>query len=223
MVDVVLLLEFTALAIISILVISNPLSTSAIFIALTEDMKKDEKIAIARRSIKYSGPILIFFTLTGLLLFELFGFSLGAFRIAGGVLLFTTAVSMMNPKPASKEAQVTSTDISLIPLSIPFTSGPGTIVTVVVLSTEAQNVLRQDLFTGLLLYAGIFLGIIVLLVVVYTMMRNSEKVDALLGEGGRNVVTKIMGLIVMAISVQFVINGIKDILPELVRIALASM
>ncbi|MFP4170372.1 MAG: MarC family protein [Methanomassiliicoccales archaeon] len=211
-------LEFIGGAIIAILIISNPLSTSAVFIALTEGMSQQEKVRIVKKAIRYSGGILVFFALTGLLLFQVFGFSIGAFRIAGGILLFSTAVTMLNPTPSKTAAEESSRDIALIPLAIPFIAGPGTIVTVVVLMSEAQNTISsQDLITGTLAMLGVFLGIAVIILVSYIMMVRSEDVNRLLGSG-RRVVTRLLGLMVMAIAIQFVINGIKDILPEFVEV-----
>lgn len=220
LVDIILVGEFIAGAIIAILVISNPVSTSAIFISLTQDMTSDEKERIVKRSIRYSIGIMVFFSLTGLLIFQIFGFTIGAFRIAGGILLFSTAVSMLEPRPTEKAVQYTSQDISLIPLSIPFTTGPGTIVTIVIWMTEAQNIFwNNDYVTGSLAIAGIYIGIAVTLVASYFMMSRSEAIDKRLKEGGRRVITRLMGLLVMAIAVQFIINGIKDILPEFIEIA----
>jgi len=219
MTDLTYVLEFIGGAIISIIVISNPISTSAVFIALTQGMTQDEKIRIVRKSIIYSSGILLFFALTGFLIFTIFGFSIGAFRIAGGVLLFSTAIYMLNPKPSSVAADETSRDIALIPLAIPFTAGPGTIVTVVVLMSEARNLVNTiDTITGLLAMIGVILGIMVTIIVSYFMMAHSDRIDAVLKEGGRNVVTRLMGLLVMAISIQFIINGIKEILPEFMEI-----
>jgi len=223
MANIALASEFIASAIISILVISNPVSTSAIFISLTNEMSSDEKMAIVKRAIKYSAGIMVFFSISGFLIFQIFGFSIGAFRIAGGVLLFSTAVSMLDPKPAHKAIENTSQDIALIPLSIPFTTGPGTIVTIVLLMTEGQNIIStHDLVTGTISIIGVYIGMSVTLVVSFFMMSRSDAIDARLKEGGRRVVTKIMGLLVMAIAVQFVINGIKDILPEFIEIARES-
>jgi len=219
MTDLTYVLEFIGGAIISIIVISNPISTSAVFIALTQGMTQDEKIRIVRKSIIYSSGILLFFALTGFLIFTIFGFSIGAFRIAGGVLLFSTAIYMLNPKPSSVAADETSRDIALIPLAIPFTAGPGTIVTVVVLMSEARNLVNTiDTITGLLAMIGVILGIMVTIIVSYFMMAHSDRIDAVLKEGGRNVVTRLMGLLVMAISIQFIINGIKELLPEFMEI-----
>jgi len=126
---------------------------------------------------------------------------------------------MLNPKLSSEAAYERSRDIALIPLSIPFTAGPGTIVTVVVLMSGAQNLIGTiDTITGILAMIGVVTGILVTVGVSYLMMTRSEKINAVLREGGRNVVTRLMGLMVMAISIQFIINGIKDILPEFMDI-----
>lgn len=218
MVEWALVAGFWSGAVISIIVISNPISTSALFIALTERMTNTEKVRLARESIRYSLAILIFFALTGMALFQLFGFTVGAFRIAGGVLLMTTAISMLNPKPREEEVSEQAENIAIIPLSIPFTAGPGTIVTVVVLMSEALNLAGGHGWTTAILSAlGVFAGIAVTVFVSYQMMVRSEYIDDRLGSG-RRVVTKLMGLIVMAIAVQFIINGVKDITPEFVRI-----
>lgn len=218
MVDWALVAAFWGGAVLSIIIISNPISTSAIFIALTERMTQKEKVELAKRSVTYSTGILVFFALTGMALFQLFGFSVGAFRIAGGVLLMTTAISMLNPRPRAEEAEERSQDIAIIPLAIPFTAGPGTIVTTVVLMSEALNFASDHGWaTALLSSLGVFLGIVVTIFVSYQMMYRSEYIDAHLGSG-RRVVTKLMGLIVMAIAVQFIVNGIKDLMPEFVEI-----
>ncbi|KAF5430019.1 multiple antibiotic resistance protein [Candidatus Methanophagaceae archaeon] len=219
MTDYAQALTFSIGAIIAIIVISNPISTSAIFIALTEKMSRKQKQATIKKSLTYSAGILILFAVSGLLIFKVFGFTIGAFRIAGGVLLFTTAVGMLNPKTSQEEASDVPDNIALIPLSIPFTAGPGTIVTVVVLMSEAETKLNIDLVTGILCALGIFIGIATCLGVTYVMLANSEFIDGVLKEGGRRVVTTLMGLIVMAIAIQFFINGIKDILPEFLAIA----
>jgi len=217
--DLVPGLEIILASIVSIIVISNPVSTSAVFIVLTEGMTSEERRAVAAKSIRYSMGILIFFAITGLLVFQIFGFSVGAFRIAGGVLLFSTAVGMLNPKDSGTAAGERSKDIALIPLAIPFTSGPGTIVTVVVLMSEAMNLLEvQGALVGSLAIIGVYIGIGVTVFISYNMMIRSERIDRFFGEGGRNVVTRLMGLLVMAISIQFVINGIMDILPEFARV-----
>lgn len=208
-------------AIVSIIVISNPVSTSAVFLTLTDGLKKKDRVEIARRSVKFSLFILVFFALTGFFLFQLFGFSIGAFRIAGGILLFTLAVHMLNGKQRHMEAtEMDYNEISLMPLSIPFTAGPGTIVTVVLLASEALNMMETTGFmNGLVSVIGVYAGIFILILITYIMMLNSQRLDNVIKEGGRHVITKLMGLLVMAIAIQFMINGVVDIIPTLVAAA----
>ena len=168
MFDIALVSGFIIGAIGSIIVISNPVSTSATFMSLTDGMKQRDKKEIALRSVRFSLTILLFFALTGFFLFQLFGFSIGAFRIAGGILLFTLAVHMMSQK-LDEHKEVTELDyneIALFPLSIPFTAGPGTIVTVVLLTSEALNMMTVTGFlNGLVATIGVYLGIFILMMV----------------------------------------------------------
>ncbi|UCD02822.1 MAG: MarC family protein [Candidatus Aenigmatarchaeota archaeon] len=221
MIDFALVSGFILGAIVSIIVISNPISTSAVFVSLTEGMKRKDKVEIAKRSVKFSLVILVFFALTGFYLFQLFGFSIGAFRIAGGILLFTMAVHMMNHKQRHTEAtELDYNEISLMPLSVPFTAGPGTIVTVVLLSSEALNMMSTVGFmSGLLSVFGVYAGILTVVVISYLMMVNSQRIDDIVKEGGRHVITRLMGLLVMAIAIQFMINGVIDIIPDLIAAA----
>lgn len=210
---------FIGAAIISIIVISNPLSTSIVYFVLTQDFEEKQKFKVARKSIEYALGILLFFAITGFLLFEIFGISIGAFRIAGGILLFTIATGMLNPTSQYIAAEEKAADIALIPLAVPFISGPGTIVTTVLLMAEAHRYfLEHGLIIGVIAVLGVIAGIFINIVVSYVMMVRSDIVNRILKEGGRKVVTRILGLIVMAISIQFIINGIKDVLPEFVRI-----
>ena len=103
MVDWTFIDAFAPTVVIGTIEISNPISTAAIFIGLTEKMTSEEKQTVARQAVRYAVMILVFFVLTGMLLFQLFGFTTGALRIAGGVILFTTAVAMLNPRPAEDE------------------------------------------------------------------------------------------------------------------------
>jgi multiple antibiotic resistance protein len=209
---------FIPAVIIGIIVISNPISTAAIFIGLTEKMTKEEKKEVARTAVRYAVMILVFFALTGMLLFQLFGFTVGAFRIAGGVILFTTAVAMLNPRPAEEEAAESAENIALMPICIPFIAGPGTIVTVILYMSEATAAGEvYDWMTAFVGYIGVFIGIGATVFVSWLVMDKSEAIDNRLGEG-RAIVTRLMGLIVMAIAIQFIINGIKDVTPEFVKI-----
>ncbi len=218
MVDWAFIASFVPAMILGIIVISNPVSTAAVFIGLTEKMTKDEKQAVAREATRYAIAILFFFAVTGMLLFQLFGFTIGAFRIAGGIILFTAAVAMLNPRPAEEEAAESAENIALIPICIPFIAGPGTIITVILyMSTAIDAAGIYDIGTSVVATIGVFIGIAATVFISWLVMAKSEAIDKRLGEG-RAVVTRLMGLIVMAIAIQFIINGIMDITPEFVEI-----
>lgn len=218
MVDWAFIASFVPAMILGIIVISNPISTAAVFIGLTEKMTKDEKQAVAREATRYAIAILFFFAVTGMLLFQLFGFTIGAFRIAGGIILFTAAVAMLNPRPAEKEAAESAENIALIPICIPFIAGPGTIITVILyMSTAIYAADIYDIGTSVVAAIGVFIGIAATVFVSWLVMAKSEAIDKRLGKG-RAVVTRLMGLIVMAIAVQFIINGLKDVTPDFVKI-----
>ncbi len=211
-------LEFIPFAIISIMAISNPISTSTMFLVLTERMSDEEKKRTATKSSRYSLAILLFFALTGMLIFQIFGFGIGAFRIAGGILLVITAIDMLHPKSQGSEVGNDRRDISLIPMSIPFISGPGTIVTVVVLMSNARDMGQGSMSVEIVALLGVFLGIVLTIIVSYFAMMESERVFSVLGEEGGKVISRLMGLLVLSIAVQFIINGIGDVLPDFVRI-----
>jgi len=216
MTDLALAVEYIPLAIISILAISNPVSTATMFQVLTEKMSEEKKHLTAVRSTRFALVILVFFALTGMLLFQIFGFGIGAFRIAGGILLTITAIDMLHPKSESSEGN-SARDISLIPMAIPFISGPGTIVTTVVLMSGAQGLGGGDMIIGIVASMGVFLAIAITIAVSYLGMKHSERVFRVLGEDGGKAMSKLMGLIVLAIAVQFIINGIGDVLPDLIH------
>ncbi len=212
-------LEFIPGAIIAIIVISNPVSTMAMFYTLTERMTDEAKLRTAKRSTRYSLGILLFFAITGMMLFQIFNFSVGAFRIAGGILLIATAMDMLYPRDGADSAADPTRDISLIPMAIPFISGPGTIVTVVVLTSSAEKLANGDMGLATLAYSGVFLGIAILIAISYLVMVHSERLFSLMREEGRKAISKLMGLIVLSIAIQFIINGIGDVLPMFMDIA----
>ena len=211
-------LEFMPGAIIAIIVISNPVSTLAMFYTLTQGMTEEAKMRTAKKATRYAFYILTFFAITGMLLFEIFNFSVGAFRIAGGILLIITALDMLYAKDGSDSPPDPTRDISLMPMAIPFISGPGTIVTVVVLMSSGAKLAQGDLGIAALSYSGVFLGIIILMIISKLVMVHSERLFSVMREEGRKVLSKLMGLIVLSIAIQFIINGIGDVLPMFVEI-----
>jgi len=196
--------EFTLVAVTSIIAVMNPTSTVAIYIALTRDMILEESRKVIAKSMKISFVVLAFFAFTRQLLFLIFNITLAAFRIAGGTLLVTSVFSMFNPK--KKEFSQELENIAIVPLAFPLTAGPGTIMAVILLVSEASSLLE-----AFLVFAGIFAG----LVVSYFGMTYAPRIFKFLGEEGLHVITRLMSIIVLAIAVQFIISGIVEIIPTL--------
>ena len=199
------ILEFALVTITSIIAVMNPTSTVAVYIALTRDMKLEERRKVIARSIRISFLVLAFFAFTGQLLFLIFNVTLAAFKIAGGILLVTSAFTMLNPKKREFSREELE-NIAIVPLAFPLTAGPGTITAVILLVSEATSILETSL---------VFIGILAGMSVSYLGMKYAPKIFKFLGEEGLRVITKLMSIIVLAIAVQFIINGIAETISTL--------
>ncbi len=210
-------IDYFLVALTSMIVIINPISSGFIFLSLLPNATLYQKKLVARRSIFIAGSILIFFVLTGKYFFSLFGITIGAFRIAGGIILFGIAMGMLSKVKGEHDVQYHISnkqdleDIALIPLAIPFMSGPGSIATVTLLTAEAPN------FYAL---AFVIVAILVVMAACYYSMFYSQQLVRFIGNNGRRISTRIFGLILAVISVQFVVNGVIDVLPEAVNIVI---
>jgi multiple antibiotic resistance protein len=166
--------------------------------------------SISKRTSIYAFLLLTFFLISGELIFTLFGFTLGAFKVGGGILLFLIGLNMIFEKNSTKQERVEATesdieerdDIALVPLAIPMLAGPGTITTVLVLKAKAESFIYESAVL-IAIAIGSFLS--------YLAYRNSKKIHYLLGEMGVLAIVKIMGLIIIAVSIQTISNGIKEL------------
>jgi multiple antibiotic resistance protein len=197
--------QFALLAITSIVAIMEPASTVAIYLALTKDMDFKKQRSVVTKSMKISFLVLAFFAVTGHLLFSIFNITVGAFKIAGGILLISVALGMLNPE--KKEYSIAELeDIAVVPLAFPLTAGPGAITTVMLLVSEAKDILNVSF---------VFVGIAVGILLSYVALIYSSRLSRLLGGEGLRVVTRIISIIVLAIAVQFVINGSADAISQI--------
>ncbi len=147
----------------------------------------------------------------GGLIFRVLGISLGAFRIAGGVLLFLLAVDMLRAQrsrqrtsPEEEAEGVDSPDVSIFPLAIPMLAGPGATSTVMVLVSRAERAWQ---------YVVVFGAVALTALVSYGFLRAAVDVERRLGRTGMNVLQRVMGLILAATAVQFIVEGISNVLP----------
>jgi multiple antibiotic resistance protein len=196
---------FTLVAIASIVAVMNPASTVAVYTALTEGMGRSERRMIIYTSMKIAFIVLVFFALTGQLIFTIFNITVPAFQIAGGILLVSVATGMLGTKGEAYPAAIIE-NIAIVPLAFPLSCGPGTITTVILLASGPEGI------TGIV---AVFLGIAVALGVSYVGMLYGPWIFSFIGEEGLRVVPKLMAIIVLAIAVQFIISGTAAAVPQI--------
>jgi multiple antibiotic resistance protein len=210
-------LAFAVVAIPSLLVIINPLMVTSVFLTLTANYPPEAKRKAARKTSAVAFAVLLAFAVFGSVLFRLFSITIGAFQIAGGIILFSVALGMLHAHPPRLKQTpeelseaMSRQDIAVVPLAIPMVSGPGAITTVIVLAGEAKN--GPSLIV-------LFLAIVIAIATVWVMLRHAGRVGRVLGPSGLNITTRLMGLILATVAVQFVIHGIESVLPEILTYA----
>lgn len=194
----------------TLFVIIDPLGLAPIFLVLTHGMNKLERASVALQSCLTAALILLGFAIAGGAFLHALGISLSAFRIAGGLLLFWTAFEMIFEKRQERKENAATKviskndirEIAIFPLAIPLLSGPGAISAVVLLSSSAET------YNALVVLIGL---IIFILLICYITFRLAEKLDRFLGESDRTILSRLLGVILAALSVQFVIDGILSI------------
>lgn len=191
----------------TLFVIIDPIGLAPIFLVLTAGMSQGERKAIARRASLTAFVILTTFAIAGTPLLDALGITLPAFRIAGGLLLFWTAAEMIFEKREERKKQtakrsVTKDDmrkLAVFPLAIPLMAGPGAISATVLLAPSEPNIIAY----------GFLIGIITLIIAIcYVIFIAADKIDPLLGETGRALLGRLLGVLLSALSVQFVVDGI---------------
>jgi multiple antibiotic resistance protein len=205
--------RFALLAFSSVFSIVNPFSTAPLFVTMTADDPLAKRHRTAWRAVATAGVTLMLFAVLGEALLRLFSITLGAFRIAGGLILFGMGMTMLraqHPREQQTPEEISEgtakDDIALIPLAIPMLSGPGAISTVIVLGQQA----------GTWSHRLVLLAVIVLTCVLsYAILRSVGYVTRILGPTGLRLVSRLMGLLLAVIAVQFILNGVQDALLSL--------
>ena len=213
-------LSFAIVAIPSMLVIINPLMVTSVFITLTGSFPPASRRQVARKTSMVSFAVLLAFAVSGSLLFKFFSITIGAFQIAGGVILFSVALGMLHAQPPRLKQTpeelaeaMSREDVAVVPLAIPMTSGPGAITTVIVLASEARKTPNMGV---------LFVALVIAIVTLWLMLSNASRIGRLLRPSGLNITTRLMGLILATVAVQFVIHGIESVLPEILSHAFAA-
>lgn len=204
-------IELMINAVVTLLVTIDPAGLAPLFLAVTGGMDSAQRKNVALRSALIGFSILFVFVIAGSGILTLFGITLPAFRIAGGLLLFWIAFEMIFERRQERHEETAQKAISIdqvrsvavFPLAIPLIAGPGAISAAILLSNDFAAPLERAVLIGI---------IAAIILLVYLVFLVAERVDKLLGETGRSVLTRLLGVILSALAVQFVADGIKALM-----------
>lgn len=207
------IISFGLLSFASFFTLINPIGTMPIFMTMTSDLDHSCRVKTAKKAVLVAFFTIIAFALSGQLLFNFFGISVNSFRIVGGVIFFLMGMDMLQArlgKVKIKESEVKTyvNDISVTPLAIPMICGPGAITNSIVLMEDATNIGKISV---------LFLSVFVVMLLTYLILISSSKILKFLGETGKNVMMRLMGLIVMVIAVEFFFSGLKPIIIDILK------
>ena len=197
--------QFALVTFTSLLFLVDPIAVLPAFLAVTENETPDERRVTARRACVYATVILVAFAAGGTAIFKAFGVTLHAFRIAGGLILWLVAMDMLRGQRTTQEGSPEiaegrgKEDVAITPLAVPMIAGPGAISTVMVLAGQARSVPRLAVVYG---------AILLTMLITWASLRVGDRLFARLGETGIRVVMRLMGLLLAAVAVQFIISGV---------------
>lgn len=198
-------------AFVTLLVTIDPPGLAPLFLVLTAGMNRAQRMQVAIRASVTAFVVLALFAVAGASILAVFGITLPAFRVAGGLLLFYIAFEMIferrqDRKEKSADAAITKDhihNIAAFPLAIPLIAGPGAI---------SATVLISGSFSGVPALAALLAIILASILLTYLVFVLAERVDGFLGETGRSILTRLLGLILAALAVQFVADGVKALM-----------
>lgn len=198
-------------AFVTILVTIDPPGLAPLFLAVTRGMNREQRLQVSMRASIIAFAVLALFAVAGAAILTVFGITLPAFRVAGGFLLFFIAFEMVFEKRQDRKEKISDVaitrdhihNIAAFPLAIPLIAGPGAISATVLLSGSFQGWAGQ---------AALVLIILACLALTYLVFILAERIDQFLGQTGRSILTRLLGVILAALAVQFVADGIKALI-----------
>src|SRR6185503_13522553 len=198
------IVRFGLAALVTLLVVVDPPGVVPLFVALTQN-QQERRRAILTRAVLVAFGVALFFLIAGRAVLSYLGVTVHAFSISGGALLFIAALPMLfgergglqSPQPEERDPDE---DISVFPLAMPLLSGPGTIATILLLTSQVGNDMRK--------LAAIGVAIAIVFIVSFISLYLGSRLMRLLGKGGVNIATRVMGIVLAALAVQYVLNGI---------------
>ncbi|MBU5616456.1 MarC family protein [Psychrobacter sp. TAE2020] len=205
--------------ILAFMVLINPFSALTLFLDLTRGYSMTDRRKVARVASLTIFITISFFTVAGETLLKALGISIGSFQLAGGILVFLIALNMMNGdgnpvKPDQENFDVDhvqssppTTAAAVVPLAIPMMIGPGGISTVIIYSSQISGALR----VSAVIIAGLLISMFC-----YLALMAAGRISRLLGDTGLNIMSRIMGMLLAAVSIEIIVNGLRTLFPDLV-------
>ncbi len=191
---------------VSLLTILAPFNVLPVYVTLTVGMSQRVREHALRKTLAAVFVTLLFFQWSGLYLFQVLGVELPSFQIAGGLIIASVAWSMLHANLSRTQTSRTEgaetmekEDFSIVPLAIPMLSGPGAITTVILLSQQQRGARGDIVLTGLIALSTLIL---------YPVFRLAQPLFGRLGITGTRILTRIMGMLLLAIAVEFIVQGI---------------
>ncbi len=205
--------SFSLLAFTSIFFIVDPIAIVPVFLAVTDGQAPEERRRTALRASLVALGVLLAFALLGMLVFKVFGITIGAFRVAGGILLMRVALDMLHGQSSrtrstaeDREDANHRDDVAITPLAVPQLAGPGSIATVTLLANPTQISWK---------IVPVVLSIVATCTIAWMLMRGAETFQRWLGSTGSRILMKLMGLMLAAVAVEFIAQGVRELLPTL--------
>lgn len=198
---------------IGIFAVMNPLGALPLYLSLTQNDTKHDRKVTAASAAKAATIILLITLFFGEVILSFFGISVNSFRVGGGILILLMAISMLYGQ--TSDAKNTSEErvearqrksIATVPLAMPMLAGPGAISTTILYANRSEGILHYAIMSVQLCIIGLIL---------WLLMRLAAKIAVRLGQTGMNVITRVMGLILAAIAIEFISVGLKGIFPVL--------
>lgn len=195
--------------------VMDPVGAIPLLVFMTANNTTTEKHAMVRRATLTAFVVLAFFGLTQTWLFSFFGFTMGAFRVAGGLFLFVIAFEMLTARATGARQSdeecsegESKTDISITPLAVPLLAGPATITAVVLAFAQAHGGSQ---------HFAVSLALVLVCLASWFLLRGANRLQSFLGTSGTKVISRMMGLILGAMAVQFMAAGLIELFPVLGR------
>ena len=208
-------IKFFIISISTLFTLINPIGITPIVLSLTENFNSKKYLKTIKTSILLAGIILFTFAIMGKVIFSFYGITVYAFKIAGGILFLRIGLNMLEAKisrtkstPKESQEAIDNNDIALTPIGIPIIAGPGAITSVMILAAETNTITNKIIF-----YMNIVITLLTTLIILVLAKAISKK----LGTTGLRVIERIMGMILMVVAIQYIIDGLDVVINTIIN------